>query len=959
MHTCLVWSKLETQFNAPAGRALWRSFYEFLDSVEGPEGKGEGTVGTTSTDQRLRTFVDDLLGVAENREAAALLGEELENTPSTLEAVEAWQGEGKGRALFKQLFAQPIVRFAAAFYLGQIAFVLGRLQAAKEFALDAFREIPQDTTDSLPLRILEMLNVTLLLDINFHADGAIALEKWPVERIFTSISKTKLDYLEQSSSVLNLEILRDLEPGERRRRKKSATSTLRHNPKDSKRMRRFIEAFWAPVPLPKDLERKFDNRAETLRQLSPLSLAFELSRKNLAGIMLHRDRQWKQAEGTFRVVLEAIDDYRRNGQAGRDKAGLLASLEREAQVYVARLDAQRCQFDGAENMLLQAQEDYRHSGDLYAENKIKKYLGELKFRQLDWVKAERLFEEVLTRSLAEGFEHDAAIARLFLGKMYSRFSFQERARNLIHAANAHFRTSSARREMIECIFAEMATETRALDLEGHPQAHVDNAYAQMQVYETLFKWARRIPKTSETPPTWETARKEFRSAIAKERHEDLVRTMLELRLGRMPDKKLRSHFERLGEADPKAESGWESRAHIVLCRQILRVISIQEVDRKAAQRWRRDLLASSDVNAPLRKHQIRAELISALDTIVFSQMLQPEEICAHLQQTHKQREQLHLKGGFVPSLVDLSQYFVDRKTFVALLLLLMESLDLGIKGAGRGAFKNLALDALKQVYRDIIKYLIVERNLYLSVPDFASPKAQAPALWRQLQHRAPWEERYAAALDGDHGLSYPGSALRLGWVEEIAVGTATLCLVQVEKHKGRSLEGDSFERVEVPLEVLGAGHADEPLAPVLLTCRVGELDGSSHHWVAHRLPTLTADALFHSLDKEPWWYPNLPVWQNILDRLSGYERPTLASPHPNVDEVQKKYAEFARLWFSHQLPKGVFYDIFAITEETEGQSDPAPEVESSEHEPAMAIIDLLAGLGVQFESNPVREPVVQ
>jgi hypothetical protein len=541
---------------------------------------------------------------------------------------------------------------------------------------------------------------------------------------------------------------------------------------------------------------------------------------------------------------------------------------------------------------------------------------------------------VSKESLAKGFLHDWAAAEMHLGKMLSRFGFQADATERFAAANEHFRQYDVLRETLECLFWEAVTRARTLDLSGHPRDSVLDALAITKLYRKLYESTAAL-KDTDGHPVESAGLTRLWEALEDHWHPDVGEVLLALRLGYWPEdvwiERLRSMAAQRG--DPGSPS-WPQTAQSRLVNQLLRLIHLQRVEPPpTVGRFQQRIVAGEHREKRLRKLAIRDKVLSALEGTLRGN--HSDFSCLALQAAYRDVQKLGLRGGLVPFLVDLSQFFIDRDCFIALLLLLLDAVDRAIR-AQEGVERKRRLDTatLKKVYRSLTRYLVLERNFYLGPPLFRGEKN--PALWQKIEerHDAPeWWHRYRLAVLGDHGISYPALAMGIGWVESIDTGGATLRIVWLSVLHDGPLRNEDFRRIEVPHAVVAQGRALKRMTPVVLLGRHVEPEDQGSPWTAHRIPIeLDVDGLFRDLDDVPWYEPVPERWQALMKRFSGQIPATCQSPPIGVAErreIEKRSVELARTWFGG-LPRNLFKRIFGI-------SHPAPAEEEPEA-PRVAII---------------------
>jgi tetratricopeptide (TPR) repeat protein len=692
--------------------------------------------------------------------------------------------------------------------------------------------------------------------------------------------------------------------------------------------RSFLHYYGSPFPEASDLDRP-DVEYSRLAHY-PLALAFELSRRNLAGIWLFRFRRWTEAGEAFSEVERILQEAMSDSESGRLHTALLP-LYHEASLYLGRLAAQRCEFAEAEDRITNALGIYRALSDEFAENKARRYLAELKYRQLDWVSAESHFVQVLETSRERGFDHDAAVAEMFLGKILSRFGFQGEAIVRLERANDHFRRYEGFRETFECLFWLAAAHNRRRHWRESAKGSRVAARALVDLYSSFYCGIERLSSDRSIQadhPEWKPALKHLSRSLAYERHPSLLEAMLCLRQRRLPERALVAELARLARSH-RARYPWQSAAQAQLCGQLLRLVRLQRGG-SPPKAWLRGISvdASEPVSPELKKFWVRSCFISAFEEVVFQRRWDPRAICAHLHETFRRREELDLRGGFVPSLVDVMQFFADRGAFVAILVLMQRALDEVIselegRRPGQRSEPPFDAEALKAIYRSITKYLVLERNLYLSRPAFESAgSAESDALWRALESRKPddttWDALFDAGILGGCGLWYPPPALGLGWVDSLGDSSATVRVLWFEDHRGHpiaKIREESFEAIEIPLETIRAGHAESFLAPILLIGRIGELDTSRGRWVAHHLPDLDVDRLFKEADNLAGYAPRIAAWRNLYASIGGEESFPDEGMVIREAEVRRRMKDSAQKWFAgRRLPDGMFEELFGLAE---------------------------------------------
>ena len=895
VRTCFLWKDRGDEFG-PGARLprLWKEFVDCLEKIQTPDESGPSGV-----DASVRTFLESLLAAADDSQKVQQFMDRLRVARSMADVLEDWKGgpsyeTGAPLALFRN----PMDQGATAFFLGQLAFIFGRLRLAKAYSVEAYLLLQKAGATQkgkfkpLCLRILEFLTVTLLLEVSFHSEGYDTLrDKHGVpqtRRILIELNRQE-GYLRDFPTLSDLDI-----------------EVRNGGPKGAQGL---VEYFWLPIPRDKDKEPL--ELGPDLETLPPLSLAYVLSRWNRAGMLFFRYRDWRKAEEKFSKVADMI----RKQRAESRWAPVLAPLEHEAELYLGRLRAQAYDFEEAERFIGKAQDYFELIQDEFAVNKAVKARAELAFHRSQWPEAERLFRQVLQVSRDRGYGHDEAAAEMFLGKIKSLFGFQREAIDHFATANLHFRKYDVLRETVSCLFWQTAAEARLLDLSGHPRSSVVEARALMKVYRRLFEGRPGDDRQAELPQGF----LRLQEALRDKRKPDVNEVMLDLRLGRMPAPELVQRLEDLANA--QEEPAWPQTAHARLIRQLLRITRLQSLDRP----WPADLVAqhalSSDYEEKrLRRLCIRDHILSALEGVVWSHHAPRPYLpssCLALQAALRQTRDLGLGGGLIPFLVDLSQFFVDRDFFIALLLLILDALHQTILDPAAVAEQHLDRENLKAVYRDLTKYLVLERNFYLGPPVFASAKNKE--FWADLLSlHGPknWKKEHEWALQGRHGINYPSVMVGFGWVETVGAGGARLQITWVDDVADpRSLRREDFQPLEVPEEIVQRGHAAVPDALIVLLGREGPDDEDSRRrpWTAHRIPLdIPRKSLFRPLEEPPWSEPVLETWQSLFQRFTGPLPVTCDSPEVEAAEVEARYAELARKWFSDRLSSAEFERVFRI-----------------------------------------------
>lgn len=916
VRTCFLWKGHSEEFGAGTRLShLWEAFLVCLEDIQSPDMRS----GPAGVDASVRTFLQKLLEAADDCQEAQRLAEGLRTRSSMADILEDWKASPHYDGAHAAVFREPVSQGAAAFFLGQLAFIFGRLRLAKEFVVEAYLLFQTASAGEkgrvkpLCLRILEFLTVTLLLEISFHSEGYDTLRdehgEPQTQRILVQLSRRK-DYLQDFPTLAELGI--EVRNGGKKRA----------GPGDY-----LLEYFWLPIPRDKDTEPL--DLGDDLASLPPLSLAYILSRRNRAGMLFFRYRDWRAAEEQFSFVAETI---RRQYEAGK-RDSVLAPLEHEAALYLGRLQAQAYEFDQAELLIGKAHAYFELIHDEFAVNKAIKARAELAFHRSRWPEAERLFLQVWRFSRDRGYGHDEAAAEMFLGKIKSMFGFQRDAINNFATANRHFRQYDVLRETVSCLFWQTAAEARRLELKGHSRSNVVEARALMKVYRRLFEGRPTDDRTGLTPG----GLLRLREALRDKREPDVNEAMLDLRLGHLPPDQLVNRLETIASAMSPDKSSWPQTAHARLMHELLRIIRLQSLEQ------RQPAATSMSRSAPLKAYDekrlqrlcIRDRVLSALEGVVWSSQA-PEPYlpasCLALQEALSQSRSMRLGGGLIPFLVELSQFFVDRDCFVALILLLVDALHETILKPEAATEPRLDPEELKAVYRGLTKYLVLERNFYLGPPTFEGTKS--PKLWAELQRlhgSRDWTKEHAAVLQGRYGINYPTVAVGFGWVETLGAGGARLQIAWVDNVVGRPLRHEDFQPLEVPEEIATRGHATQPYSLVVLLGRQGVPDDEGsplRPWTAHRIPLdIPREDLFQSLDEPPGTEPILEMWDQLFRRLTGTLPATCDSPEVSASEVEARYAELARQWFSDRLPAEEFEHVFQIPLQTSPPPPPMSFVE--------------------------------
>ncbi|HEV3455460.1 MAG TPA: hypothetical protein VHG32_02810, partial [Thermoanaerobaculia bacterium] len=828
---CFLWKNRADDLGpGTAAQRLWAPFLQCLEGLQDPCSDAEERTGAPpGVKATINDFLGKLLAAASDGTEPAELQEGLEHQ-RPLAVLAAWRREDQmGRDVPKRLFGAPRDQGAVAFYLGQLAFLLGQLRLAKAYAVEAYELLQRASEDDqggrqarqkeLGLRILEFLTVTLAIEVAFHSEGYGTFRDQDghplAQRIQVELTDAGSHYLEgfPRTAVLNARHRVWSSRGDGRRAAQAGTEPIEE----------YVKHYWLPVPTDQDLEPVEGDPSK----LEPSALAYVLSRQNRAGMLLFRYRSWLQAKEMFEQVVQVLEQRRKTGPWD----AMLTPLWHEALLYLGRLEAQVLDFSAAEEKIDLAEPYFSAVGDEFAQNKARKARAELRYRQYRWAEAEALLLQVWRESRAKGFGHDQASTEVLRAKMLSRFGFQEDAGALLASANVHFRRYDVLRESMECLFWQIIIHARWLDLTGHPREHVVMSRALMKVYRSLFMSSvgRQLARGDELSRLGE--------ALRDKRHPDISEALLVLRLGAIPSEDLvRSLRKIAGASTSTISSALQGR----LAYQLLRLICLQQrEDRPRVSRAAQQALAKQQDEKRLRKSRVRDEVLSALEGIA-NPRREGDYVpaCLALQEACRGAANLGLGGGLVPFLVDLSQCFVERDCFVALLLLLLEAVDGAIRVptpvGHRG--RNLDTVVLKEAYRSLVKYLVLERTFYLGPPPFQEQATSK--LWPALRkrERRNWAELYRAMSKGEHGISYPTLAVALGWVESVGSGGASLRVFWVEECLGRPLRQEDFQRIEVPIEVVAQGHAESRMALIALIGRHGDPGDErtrQRPWTAH------------------------------------------------------------------------------------------------------------------------------
>jgi len=655
VRTCFLWQDRGDDLGrGTRAHALWRPFLECLLDLQDPEPIPDCTAprDRSLVEGSVKRFLTYYLAAANNPVAAADLRPKLGELPAVA-VLEAWFRKDHEGAP-KRLFVEPRDRGAAAFYLGEIAFLFGQLRLAKDYAVEAYGFLQQTAVPGhhreagekpLSLRMLEFLTVTLLIEVAFHSEGYDTFRdhkgRPQARRIYVELNDDKADYVEGFPRLDEIESA-------------VASAAKERNgkglPAGNESAGEYVRRFWLPIPTDNDIEALSLESS----QLGAFSLTYVLSRRNRAGMLQFRYQEWREAEEEFSAVVSSLDAARHTGRWGP----MLTPIEHEALLYLGRIEAQFCDFAAAAKKIDAAETYFAAIGDEFAQNKAHKARAELWFRQYRWPEAERLFTEIIEESRAKGFAHDQASAEMYRGKILSRFGFQSDAEALFAGANDHFRRYAVPRESVECLFWQIATHARRLDLRGHPERDVIHARALMQVYRKLF--AAVGPDASVNSENLIR----LGEALSDKRHPGVSEVMLDLRLGVIPSHSRISALEKLVKRPPAGPSGpLQAR----LGKQLLRLVCLQQVeDPPAVEHNGQQAVTGSHDERRLRKFTIRDQVLSALEGVAKPHRkdgLAP--VCLALQQAYRGAADHGLGGGLVPFLVDLSQYFVERDSFVS------------------------------------------------------------------------------------------------------------------------------------------------------------------------------------------------------------------------------------------------------------------------------------------------------
>lgn len=937
VRTCFLWKDVPLFGDAPRQR-LWDGLVTCLETLQSPRharaANGLGNANSADiVDASVRTFLEELLGQASDPALAAGLRSGLSGcrpiellwewyAPETAEAVESYTD---ARGVVQRLFSSALTQALATYALGQLAFLFGHLWLAKMYSVEAYNLLRGASDD--PERNLEFLTITLLIEVQFHSQGYDTLRDEKNEpyarKIAHELARDRQEYLQGLPDLqeFGLQV---------------------RNGKLSGLAKDFLENFWNPIPTGQDTKRLKVKYLDS-EQPNPLAVAWDLSRRNRAGMLHYRYRDWRAAEEEFGFVDRKIREL------GIDENPVLIPVYMEAQLYLGRISAQQYKFEEAEKSLSEARSYFREIQDEFADNKATKAEAELRYRRSRLEQAEALFQEVSATSRKKGFVHDWASAEMHLAKIESGYGFQVTATERFARVSAHFTQYDAPRETIECLFWSTAAQTRRLTLEGHPRESVIEARALLKVYCCLFEGVRNAGGL--------LLRSDFhhlRQALENKRDPDVTEAMLDLRLGQLPApdliKKLRQRHDRQhsaqdGNLSEGSTRSWDRNKEDRLVVQILRLIALQQGGVSPRPRV--------ESGNPFPKMTIRDEVLSALEAVARGEAGSAREsIC----EAQRRIRKLALGGGLVPLLVDLSQFFLQRDSFIALLLLLLDDVDRAIRHgetapAGTSS-KERGQDAetLKETYRSLTKYLVLERNFYLGRPSFQSPPEGTSWLWDSLQRSygytpREWQLRYKLALSGGHGLFYPGNAVGLGWVESVEAGSVNLRIAWVEEVCGdelKKLSADHFQRLSVPAQVAAQGHAEESMAPVVLIGRQGTGAGEMP-WTAHRIPLdLRELELFRGLQAPPWYEPVLDTWRSLLARFTGQTPAICESPvltDADRQRIDDKYAELAYFWFGDRFQDPEFRQIFNLRRRPPEAPTPPAEPVSPDNEAVRSILE--------------------
>jgi hypothetical protein len=939
VRTCLLWGETPLFGDAPR-RRLWGSFLACLETLQSPRHAraiNGGDDATAIVEESVHSFLEELLGQASDTALAADLRSGLRErrpiellwewyAPETkddteLRDVGTFKDDATG-AVVRQLFSSALTQAFAAYALGQLAFLFGHLWLAKTYSVGAYGFLQSDdpewdafakTEEADPARNLEFLTITLLIEVQFHSQGYDTLrdeENKPYARkIAHELARDRQEYLQSLPDLweFGLKV---------------------RNGKVSGLAQDFLKNFWNPVPTDQDTKRLKVEYLDS-EQSSPLALAWELSRRNRAGMLHYRYRDWHAAKREFEHVNARI-----KALAG-EKSPVLVPVLMEARLYLGRICAQQYDFVNSEKCLREVRAYFREIQDEFADNKATKAEAELLYRRARLGQAEALLQEVSATSRQKGFVHDWASAEMYLAKIESGYGFQTAATERFARVSAHFSQYDAPRETIECLFWSTAAQARHLTLEGHPRERVIEARALLKVYRRLFEGVRKIGDTG--GPLLASDFRHLSQALENKRDPDVTEAMLDLRLGRFPAQDLVDKlWKRLDKQHPghdgappagSASNSWERNKEDRLVRQILRLIALQRDEEFP--------LAKVGGGNQFPKMTIREEVLAALEAVARGEVGSARRAICEAQRRIRQPES-ELGGGLVPFLVDLSQFFLQRDSFIALLLLLLDEVDRAVRHgetASAAAFhKERGQDpgTLREAYRSVTKYLVLERNFYLGPPSFQPPSERDLPLWNHLERsygysRREWRLRYERAILGGHGLYYPGNAVGLGWVESVENGSVILRIAWAEEVCGDALHADHFQRLSVPSQVGIQGHAEESMAPVVLIGRQGTGAGEMP-WTAHRIPLDLGELeLFRGLQASPWYEPVLDSWRLLFDRFTGRVPADCVSPvltDSDLEKIEKRYVELALFWFGDRFRESELRQIFDIQPTVEAPLEP-------------------------------------
>jgi hypothetical protein len=909
VRTCFLWKEVPLFTPGTCRQRLWTSLLSCLEVFQSP--RFADRTGNTAevVDTSVKDFLQDLLELAAHRDLAARLRAGLAESPAVgllreWRALDPEEDGGEGMDVpgdaTRLLFQSALTRALAAYSLGQLAFLFGHLWLAKEYTVEAYNFLQEElarttrTDDSGAAQNLELLTVTLLIEVLFHSQGYDTLrdeKNQPYARgIARELAKDGQGYLQGLPSLqkVGLQV---------------------RNGKISDHAKDYIKNFWMPIPTGQDTE-DLDFQYLDPRKPNPLAAAYVLSRRNRAGMLHYRYRDWRSAKKEFLFVDNEIKALRAVVQDP-----VLVPVEMEAKLYLGRISAQLYKFDDAETLLGEAEEYFQDVQDEFAKNKMAKAKAELLYRRSRLVQAKAKFQEVSAVSRRNGFVHDWASAEMHLAKIESGFGFQATAAKRFARVNAHFSQYDVPRETIECLFWSTAAQARHLDLQGHPRESVINARALLKVYRRLFEGSGKLGSSLlRSDISW------LLEALEDKRDPDVTEVMLDLRLGEEPKRemieKLRCRLDGSALAvaggeeltdGPDSKRARNRAKEDRLVGQILRLVALQQGARPPRARG-----AAEESWFP--KMTIRDRVLGALESVTEGD---EGSACEALLWVQREIDDRALGGGLVPFLVDLSQFFLQRDSFIALLLLLLDKVDRAISSE---SVPSPDAGPLKEVYRSLTKYLVLERNFYLGPPAFEVSRGGGLPLWRKLQRKyaypqREWKVLYKSALKGGHGLDYPGNAVGLGWVESLDTGGATLRIAWVEEVRGGELRTEHFERLQVPMPVVSQGNAEESMASVVLVGRQGAGAGDVP-WTAHRIPLDLGDLqLFRALRSSPWYEPVLETWRSLLARFNGSIPATCGSPQLTATDwetIETRYAEFARSWFGDRFSDSEFRRLFKV-----------------------------------------------